>query len=71
MRNKELIAIVKSSDGHRRKGRGFSLAEIMQVGIDVRTARRLKIPIDKRRKTMYVENIQRLREFLKKVGIIT
>ena len=66
MMKKKLVAIVKSSDGHIRKGRGFSRAEISHVGLTIQQARRLGIPIDKRRKTAYVENINKLLEFLKK-----
>ncbi|MCD6402789.1 MAG: ribosomal protein L13e [Candidatus Aenigmarchaeota archaeon] len=62
----KLEAIVKSSDGHVRKGKGFSRAEISHVGLTIQQAKKLGIPIDKRRKTAYVENINKLMEFLKK-----
>ncbi len=65
MERKELKPIVKSSDGHLRLGKGFSLAELRQVGLSPREARKLGIPVDKRRKTSYVENINKLLEFLK------
>jgi len=60
-----LKPIVKSSDGHLRVGKGFSKAELSQVGLSLREAKKLGIPIDKRRKTAYVENINQLLEFVK------
>jgi len=64
-KNEKLLPIVKSSDGHIRKGRGFSSTELRHVGLDVRRAKKINIPIDARRKTSYVENIERLRNYLK------
>ena len=47
-----------------RKGKGFSLEELKQAGIDVATARKLGIPVDKRRRTCHPENVELLKQFL-------
>ncbi len=51
------------SKGKKRKGKGFSLEELKLAGISVNEAKKLKIYIDKRRKSVYEENV----EFLKKL----
>ncbi len=51
------------SKGKKRKGKGFSLEELKLAGISVKEAKKLKIYIDKRRKSVYEENV----EFLKKL----
>jgi len=47
-----------------REGRGFSLNELKEAGITVEAARRLGIPVDKRRRSCREENVKALREFL-------
>ena len=48
-----------------RTGRGFSKAELVQVGIlNVYTAASKGIHLDKWRKTMHPENVERLTKFL-------
>ena len=49
-----------------REGRGYSLGELKAVGLDFDQARRLKIPIDKFRKSVHEFNIERLKEILNK-----
>jgi large subunit ribosomal protein L13e len=51
------------SRGKKRKGKGFSLEELKLAGISVKEAKKLKIYIDKRRKSVHEENV----EFLKKL----
>ncbi|MEA1993059.1 MAG: ribosomal protein L13e [Euryarchaeota archaeon] len=48
----------------KREGRGFSLKEIKEAGIDVHKARKLGFLVDKRRKTSYEENVQKIRDLL-------
>ncbi len=45
-----------------RRARGFSLEEIMRAGLTVHEAKMLEIPIDKRRRTAHLENVQTLKE---------
>lgn len=45
-----------------RSGRGFSLREIKEAGLTPHDAKRLKVVIDKRRKTAHPQNIQALKE---------
>jgi hypothetical protein len=48
-----------------RTGRGFSKAELVQVGIlNVYTAASKGIHLDKWRKTLHPENVERLKKFL-------
>ncbi|UCF09095.1 MAG: ribosomal protein L13e [Thermoplasmata archaeon] len=48
-----------------RPGRGFSLLELKKAKIDARTAKRLNIRVDRRRKTAYDENVNILKDNLK------
>ncbi|MCD6535756.1 MAG: ribosomal protein L13e [Thaumarchaeota archaeon] len=60
----------KLKDGRiiTRTGRGFSLNELRAAGITIDVAKRLGIPIDKRRRSSREENIQMLKEFLQKIS---
>lgn len=48
-----------------REGRGYSLAELREVGLDGFDAVRKGIPFDKFRKTKHEENVQRLSSIIK------
>ncbi len=56
-------AIVYGKRG-RRYGKGFSGEEFKAVGLSVKEALSLKIPVDIRRKTRHDENIETLRRHL-------
>ncbi|MEE8133059.1 MAG: ribosomal protein L13e [Nitrososphaerales archaeon] len=43
-----------------REGRGFSLAELRQVGLDGSKAVKKGVPFDKFRKTKHEENVKKL-----------
>lgn len=45
-----------------REGRGFSQEEIKRAGLTLQEAKRLEIPLDKRRRTTHLQNIQTLKE---------
>ncbi|MEM0053336.1 MAG: ribosomal protein L13e [Nitrososphaeria archaeon] len=49
-----------------REGRGFSLKEIEEAGLSFQLAKKLNIPIDRRRKSSHKENVQKLIELVSK-----
>ena len=66
-----VVPIVKRGD-KVREGRGFSRGELKEVGLSPSEAMRLGIPVDKRRRTVHEENVERLRAYLeeaKKTGV--
>ena len=50
-----------------REGRGFSLSELKAVGLTAEEAKRLSIPIDKRRRSTHEWNIRILQEYLNSI----
>jgi len=75
MLTEKFIPIVKSPSWKHgtRKGKGFSIGEIKAAEIDISMAVKLGIPIDKRRKSVYEENVETLknyyREFTKELEV--
>jgi colicin import membrane protein len=59
MATARVVATVASRDPEtdKRKGRGFSSAELKEANITKRLAKLMKIPVDSRRSTSYPENI--------------
>jgi len=51
-----------------RPGRGFSIKELDEAGLTVEEAKRLGIPIDRRRRSKHEWNVKILKEFLSKYG---
>ncbi len=51
-----------------RVGRGFSRGELEAVGLTIKDALRLRLPVDKRRRTVHEWNIRVLKDFLEKIG---
>lgn len=47
-----------------RAGRGFSLNELREAGMAIDAAKRLGLPIDKRRRSTRRENVEALRELV-------
>ncbi len=58
--------LVFKSDGKQRSGRGFSLAELKKLGLDLAAAKRLEIPVDRRRKTFYDQNVETVKVYAEK-----
>ena len=48
-----------------KTGRGFSIGELIEAGLNISEARHLGVPVDQRRSTSYDENIESLKEWLK------
>ncbi|MBT0158805.1 hypothetical protein G4O51_02340 [Candidatus Bathyarchaeota archaeon A05DMB-2] len=55
---------IQKTDGKQRDGKGFSLNELKEAGLNKADAKRLKIPVDPRRKTAHAENIETLKAHL-------
>lgn len=47
-----------------RTGRGFSLSELTEAGLNVGEARHLGVPVDLNRSTSYTDNIERLKAWI-------
>ena len=48
-----------------RPGRGFSLCELSKAGLTISEARKLKIPVDLRRRSCHEWNVKLLENFMK------
>ena len=59
---KNFCAHVKCASGGWRRGKGFSLSELRDAGFTHSDAVCLRIPIDKRRRSIHQTNIETLRE---------
>jgi ribosomal protein L13E len=59
--------VVTMQKGKKRAGKGFSPDEIKQAGLNLADARKLKIPIDFKRKTAHEENINCIKTHKEKV----
>ncbi|NHJ13266.1 MAG: hypothetical protein EAX95_06285 [Candidatus Thorarchaeota archaeon] len=59
-------SIVKSPKGSKpRRGRGFSLGETREAGLDVLEARQMGVIVDERRRTVHPENVEILKQYIK------
>jgi large subunit ribosomal protein L13e len=47
-----------------RTGKGFSIDEVKEAGVNVGEARHLGVPVDQRRNTSYPENVEALKEWI-------
>jgi large subunit ribosomal protein L13e len=56
---------VVKPDG-KRSGRGFSLEELKKAGLNPAEAKRLKLPVDKRRKTAHNQNVETIKAYAEK-----
>ncbi len=53
--------------GDSRRGRGFSFQELKDAGLSLADARWMAIPIDNRRKTHHPENVEMLKDYIKRI----
>jgi len=58
---------VFKKDGKQRLGKGFSREELKKVGINLKDALKLGIPIDSRRSTAHQENVNAIKGFLESI----
>jgi len=57
---------IKSPKSSRpRRGRGFSREETSQAGLTINDARKMGLIVDLRRKSVYPENIEALKQYMK------
>ncbi|MBS7649105.1 MAG: ribosomal protein L13e [Candidatus Bathyarchaeia archaeon] len=59
-----IIKAIVYRGGRKRFGKGFSKEELKTVGLNIKEATTLKIPVDNRRKTKHEENVRALRDYL-------
>jgi len=57
---------VLKPDEKQRSGRGFSLEELKKAGLNSTQAKRLKIPVDSRRKTAHDQNVEAIKAHAEK-----
>ena len=63
------VATVKREFGDVvRSGRGFSHEELGKAGIDPRFARNFGLPVDKLRRSIHQENVDKLAPFAKQIA---
>jgi hypothetical protein len=56
--------MIIKTNGNQRPGKGFSPDEIKEAGLNAAEARRLRIPIDRKRKSCHDENIANIKSHL-------
>lgn len=61
-----LQAVIERKRGKLRRGRGFSRSELQEAELDFAQALKLRLPIDKRRKTKLDQNVKALKQFARK-----
>ncbi len=53
-------------NGKQRSGKGFSTEEIKKAGLNPAEAKRLEVPVDKRRKTAHDQNVEAIKAYAEK-----
>jgi large subunit ribosomal protein L13e len=63
------VALVKYRGVERgfKIGRGYSLGELKEAGLNKKLAEHLNIPIDPKRKSVYSENVENLKKLLEMI----
>ncbi|MEM4311587.1 MAG: ribosomal protein L13e [Nitrososphaerales archaeon] len=62
-----LPIILSRNARKKRVGKGFSIAELKEASLSITEAKRLKLRIDKRRETLYKENVKALKAYLEAI----
>ena len=57
---------INKKDGKQREGRGFSAEELKKAGLTPAEAKKLEIPVDKRRKTAHDQNVETIKAYAEK-----
>ena len=57
---------ITSQSGKRRIGKGFSPDEIKEAGLNTMEARKMNIPIDRKRRTSHEDNVDDLKARMEK-----
>ena len=57
---------ILTPSGKQRSGKGFSLEELKKAGLNSAEAKRLKLPVDKRRKTAHDQNVKAIKAHMEK-----
>ena len=57
---------ILTPSGKQRSGKGFSLEELKKAGLNSTEAKRLKLPVDKRRKTAHDQNVKAIKAYAEK-----
>jgi len=72
-RENDIKAIVITRDSYKklkkRIGRGFSVNELKEAGITIDKARKIGIYIDFRRRSKHIENVEKLKEVIRKMNL--
>jgi large subunit ribosomal protein L13e len=57
---------INKKGGKQRGGRGFSREELKKAGLNPAEAKRLKLPVDRRRKTAHDQNVEAIKAYAEK-----
>ena len=55
---------VTKRGGKKRSGKGFSQEELKKAGLNKTEAKKLEIPVDKRRKTAHDQNVKTIKTYM-------
>jgi large subunit ribosomal protein L13e len=58
--------VITKQNGKQRPGKGFSPDEIKEAGLDAGSARKLGVPVDRKRRTSHEANIEALKAHMEK-----
>jgi large subunit ribosomal protein L13e len=62
----KIKAVIARKFGKQREGRGFSREELKKACVNPQEAARLKLPSDRRRKTVHQENVETIKSIVAK-----